>query len=230
MSKKNKINIVRAFVDENGNYGNTTGIVVDEEQNIILSDRQKIAIILDFTETVFINCLNPVNISLYNPQQETKFAGDALISTSYFMKHVLGKGANSIICKGGKIRTWEEGGLTWIDASLEGTPSWNHKQLENAEAVNDITKNEAFKFEHTMIWAWKNEEKGLIRSRTFLPDWGTLEDQGNGSGAMQLSKILNRKIDIHQGFGSVIYAVPLGINSASVGGRVKVDKLRLVEI
>lgn len=74
-----------------------------------------------------------------------------------------------------------------------------------------------------MVWAWENEKKGLIRSRTFLPDWGTLEDQGNGSGAMQLAKILGRNIEIHQGKGSLIYSRPSEKKYAKVGGRVVKD-------
>lgn len=81
-----------------------------------------------------------------------------------------------------------------------------------------------------MVWAWADEKNGIIRSRTFLLDWGTLEDQGNGSGSMQLAKILNRKIEIHQGFGSIIFASPSDKNMVKVGGRVRIDKSKFVKI
>lgn len=230
MIGKIKVNILRAFVNESGRWGNPTGIIIVEEQNLTTIDRQKIATKLHFTDTVFINNLEPVNISFFNPQQETKFAGDALISTSYFISHVLGKNIDFIVCKGGKVKTWNEDGLIWIEASLEGTAPWNHRQLETAGDVENISPEEASKFEHTMVWAWTDKNKGLIRSRTFLPDWGTLEDQGNGSGSMQLANITGRKIEIHQGLGSVIYSSPAGENSAKVGGRVKIDKSRLISI
>jgi predicted PhzF superfamily epimerase YddE/YHI9 len=230
MFTKVKVNILRAFVDEKGKYGNPTGIVIDEKQKLSSIERQKIATKLHFTDTIFINNLKTVKISFFNPQQETKFAGDALINTSYFIKHVLGKNINFILCKGGQVKTWEENKLIWIEASLEGTPPWNHKKLANVSAVENITKEEALKFEHTMVWAWIDEKKGLIRSRTFLPDWGTLEDQGNGSGSMQLAKIIGKKIEIHQGVGSIIYSNPSGKNSANVGGRVKVYRSKFVWI
>lgn len=219
-----EVNILRAFVDEEGRYGNPTGIILDEEHKLTTEVRQRIATRLHFTDTVFVNDLDNVNVSFFNPEQETKFAGDALISTAYFVKHVLGEESDLITCKGGQVKTWDAEGLTWIEASLEGTPPWNHKQLDSAQAVDDITVEEAKKFEHTMVWAWADEERVLIRSRTFLPDWGTLEDQGNGSGAMQLAKMLGRKIEIRQGRGSIIYGNTAGDNTSQVGGRVRVDK------
>lgn len=228
MSIKVEVNILRAFVNEEGRFGNATGIIEDVKQNLTSTVRQQIATKLHFTDTVFINNLDVVNISFYNPQQETKFAGDSLISTSYFLRNVLKKNIHRIFCKAGQVITWVEDELTWIEASLDGTASWNHEQLENVQAVEDITQEAASKFEHTMVWAWIDEEKGLIRSRTFLPDWGTLEDQGNGSGSMQLAKIIGKRIEIHQGRGSVIYASPSGQNSAKVGGRVRIDKLKFI--
>lgn len=228
MSHKVEVNILRAFVDEEGKNGNPTGIIIDEEQKLTSKERQIIATHLHYTDTVFINSLDTVNLSFFNPQQETKFAGDSLISTSYFINHVLKKNTELLVCKGGQVKTWEGDDITWIEANLEGTPPWNHKQLENPSMIESITPDEAAKFEHTMIWAWIDKEKGLIRSRTFLLDWGTLEDQGNGSGSMQLANILNRKIEIYQGKGSVIYADYAGKGTARVGGRVKVDESILV--
>lgn len=228
MNDKIQVNVVRAFVNERGEHGNPTGIVIDLEQKLTKTERQKIATKLHFTDTVFVNDLDPVNVSFFNPQQETKFAGDSLISTAYFIEHNLGGNSELIVCKGGQIKTWSEGEITWIEASLDGTPGWQHQQLDSPEAVDRITDEEAALYEHTMVWAWIDEEKGLIRSRTFLLDWGTLEDQGNGSGSMQLAKMVGRRIEVSQGKGSVIYAEPAGDKSARVGGRVRVDKVILV--
>lgn len=230
MPKKVEVNNIRAFVDKDGKFGNPTGIIVDVKQDLTLIDRQQIATKLHFTDTVFINNLETIDVSFFNPQQETKFAGDALISTSYFIRHVLKKNISLLFCKAGQVKTWEQDELTWIEASIEGTASWIHKQLENDTAINNITLEEASKFKHTMVWAWVDENNGLIRSRTFLPDWGTLEDQGNGSGAMQLSNILGRDIEIHQGAGSIIYSSPSAKNYAKVGGRVKIDSSKFILI
>lgn len=230
MTKKIEINVVRAFVNTVGEYGNQTGIVLDTELQISPADRQKIATQQHFTDTVFVNDIDTVNVSIFNPQQETKFAGDSLISTSYLIRNRLGKNTETIMCKGGEIRSWSEGEVTWIRASLAGTPGWQHVQMNNALAVDSITDAEAAAYEHTMTWAWVNKERGEIRSRTFLLDWGTLEDQGNGSGSMQLASMLGRRIEITQGKGSVIFAEPVDAISARVGGRVMIDQVRTLEI
>lgn len=185
MKKKVEINILHAFVNKEGKFGNPTGIVVDTEHNFSPHDRQTIATKLHFTDTVFINSLDTVNVSFYNPQQETRFAGDALLSTSYFLNHVLQINKNEIICRAGSVTTWTENELAWLEASIEGTAGWIHQQLPSPTDIDAITPEEAAKFEHTMVWAWADEKRGLIRSRTFLPDWGTLEvkvmDQGQCS-------------------------------------------------
>ena len=62
--------------------------------------------------------------------------------------------------------------------------------------------------------------KGLIRARTFAPDWGIPDDEANGSGAMKLAATLERSIEIIHGKGSVIYAKPWKADFADLGGRV----------
>jgi predicted PhzF superfamily epimerase YddE/YHI9 len=230
MSKNIEVHILRAFVNEEGKFGNPTGIVIDVEQSLNPAERQYIATELYFTDTVFINNLNAVDVSFFNPQQETKFAGDSLISTSYFLKNVLHLDRDTFQTKAGSVKTWVEGELTWIEASVEGTAPWIHKQVESAAAIDAITPEEASKFEHTMVWAWDDENAGRIRSRTFLPDWGTLEDQGNGSGSMQLARMLGKDIEIHQGLGSIIFARPSEGTNAKVGGRVVVEPVRTITI
>ncbi|MGH9421068.1 MAG: PhzF family phenazine biosynthesis protein, partial [Thermoanaerobaculia bacterium] len=70
------------------------------------------------------------------------------------------------------------------------------------------------------VWAWIDERQGLIRARTFAPDWDIPEAQGNGSGSMVLAAIVDRVIEIKHGEGSVIFAKPAPDGSADIGGRV----------
>jgi predicted PhzF superfamily epimerase YddE/YHI9 len=116
--------------------------------------------------------------------------------------------------------------LTWIKASLAGTPPWKHEQLTSVNLVENFEETR----EHTVIWAWLDENKGIVRARTFAPDWGIPEDEANGSGSMQLAAMLGKRLEIHHGKGSIIYAYPLENNSTTVGGRVKEIQERELEI
>ena len=99
-------------------------------------------------------------------------------------------------------------------------PNWNFEQLNNAELVEKLAVNETINKEHTFVWAWIDETKGLIRARTFANDWGIPEDEANGSGSMKLADTLKREITIIHGHGSVIHARPSKDNNAEVGGLV----------
>jgi predicted PhzF superfamily epimerase YddE/YHI9 len=55
--KKVQVNILRVFINKEGKYGNPTGTIVDVEQNLSHTDRQRIATKLRFTdipETILI--------------------------------------------------------------------------------------------------------------------------------------------------------------------------------
>ena len=90
-----------------------------------------------------------------------------------------------------------------------------------------LTNKEVAIMEHTFVWAWVDEEKGIVRARTFASDWCIPEDEANGSGSMKLATMLNREITIIHGKGSVIYARPTNNHFAEVGGYVSniIDKI-----
>lgn len=115
-------------------------------------------------------------------------------------------------------------GVTYVDAPLSIMPAWKYQQLESPRFVEELTKDKISHFEHAFIWAWENELKGLVRARTFAPDWGIPEDQANGSGSMKLAAQLNRSLIITHGMGSVIYARPTKSERAEVGGLVKIKE------
>lgn len=81
-----------------------------------------------------------------------------------------------------------------------------------------------------MVWAWIDKKRGLVRARTFAPDWGILEDQANGSGSMQLAKRLGKRLEIYHGLGSVIYARPKNNSFADIGGRVIEDSPQMIMV
>ncbi len=222
MSKGKRIHILRVFVNEEKKFGNPVGIVLDEKQEISMKDRQCIATNLGFSESVFINNIDIGNVNIFNPQEED-FAGHALVGTSYFINRILKKPLSFLECLGSRVSTWQEHGATWIRADLKNTPPWSHEQLQNASLVDTLSISQSIFKKPTMVWAWLDQGKGIVRARTFASDWGIPEDEANGSGSMQLAAILGQQLEIHHGKGSIIYAKPAKAGSADVGGRVEED-------
>lgn len=214
------IKVFNVFVNEHGLYGNPVGIVVDEERKIVQGERQRIAVKLGFSESVFIDDLATRAVSIYNPEREVGFAGHALVGTAYYMGQLLGEPVGQIKCRAGLVSIRTEDDKTFINASLEGTPPWIFREMEGPDEIDDLTFGQRKRFKHTVVWAWISKANGIVRARTFAPDWGIPEDEANGSGSMQLASRLDRELEIHHGKGSVIYAKPQGKNSAEVGGRV----------
>jgi len=195
--------------------------VVDEKGELSLPERQKITTQSGFSECVFVNDLNKASISIFNPQSEIDFSGHALIGVAYFLNHILNKNIKHINSRVGKIKTWQEGELTWISALLKNTPPWNFTQLKTADEVERLSAEEMKNNKHVFVWSWLNEEKGVVRARTFASDWGIPEDEANGSGSMQLAVSLGRKLEIRHGKGSVIYTGLVKKDLVDLGGRVK---------
>ncbi len=223
MNKDKKIHILRVFVNSENKFGNPVGIILDQKQEISTKDRQGIATRLGFSESVFVNKKTTGNVSIFNPKKEVDFAGHALVGTAYFITNCLGKPVTLLQCRGGSVLTWQENDCTWIRASLKHTPAWNHEQLRDASSVKNLSTFQIRSKKHTMVWAWIDQSKGIIRACTFAPDWGIPEDEANGSGSMQLAAMLAQKLEIYHGKGSVIFAKPSKTGSADVGGKIAED-------
>ncbi len=214
------VRLFRVFTDSQGNFGDLASVIIDEGRHIPDNKRQEMARELNTGETAFINDIATAAISIMHPQGEIDFAGVVALATSWLLTKLGGKSATQMRGRGGAITTWQDGDLTWVHASLATMPPWNYKQLESPEAVERITLKETETLEHTMLWAWLDETKGLIRARTFAADWDIPEAQGNGSGSMVLAAKLGRAIEIKHGEGSVIFAKPASDDCADIGGRV----------
>lgn len=212
--------VLKVFVNEKGEFGNPVGIVVDTEQKLNKDERLKMTIDSGFSEVVFVNSIQNKEISIYCPQNEIAFAGHAVVGTAYFLSQEYNQPVTQLKSSGGVIETWREGELIWARGSLVILPNWNFEQLDNVESVEKLIVGETINKEHTFVWAWIDEAKGLIRARTFANDWGIPEDEANGSGSMRLAATLKREIMVIHGKGSVIHARQSRDNNAEVGGLV----------
>jgi predicted PhzF superfamily epimerase YddE/YHI9 len=220
---KLKYQVLRVFVNNDGDYGNPVAVISDLDKKLSKEQRQEIAAKIGFSETVFIHDLNPVLISIFNPKEEVKFAGHAVVGTVWHILNNLKIEVDVVNCLGGEVKTWEEDGLIWIQALSSSLPPWNYEELDNVDAVEDYLRKEASKKEHTVVWSWKDQGKGIVRARTFAPDWGIPEDEANGSGSMGLSVRLKSRITVIHGNGSIIHANSNESGLTMVGGKVKDD-------
>lgn len=214
---------IKVFTNSSGQYGNPVGIIVDEVGAISKEERQQMAADSGYSEIVFIDYVKAAKVSIFNPTSEIDFAGHALLGAVYELEQLSNIEVKSINCRGGHVSCRKDGDIYWLEADASMLPEWQLEQLDSASAVEMLTVANTAGKEHTYCWAWIDEQAGLVRARTFAPDWGIPEDEANGSGAMKLAHDLGREILVTHGQGSEIYARPMANNRVEVGGRIIAD-------
>ena len=117
------------------------------------------------------------------------------------------------------------GELTTCAGDPEWGPPFEFVQVDSAAAVEGLA-GAAQEVGLVGVWAWIDEAAGLIRERVFAPEAGVSEDEATGSAAMRLAALLDRKIEIRQGRGSVIHARPLADGRVEISGRVVLEEVR----
>lgn len=221
--------VLRVFVNDQGNFGNQVGVIVDEGRKIADNARQKIAVELGYSESVFINDLTLNSISFYTPMREIPFAGHAAVGTAWLIAKLYEQPVESLLGAEGTITTWKYNDVTWVRSELRSTPPWWHERLDSTDAIESLAGPQNESQGHAQLWAWIDEAAGKIRSRTFAAAWGIPEDEANGSGCMRLASALGRRIEVIHGRGSVIFSRPGIPGSADVGGYVAQDASRDVD-
>jgi predicted PhzF superfamily epimerase YddE/YHI9 len=218
--------MLRVFTDADGNHGDLASVIIDEGRHIPDAKRQAISLKLNTGETIFVNDIATVNISVIHPQGEIGFAGVGVLGAAWLLCKLRSKPTDKMYARDGEIIAWQDGELTWARASLSVMPPWDYKQLDSPEAVERIKLEDTKDWLHTVAWAWFDEAKGLIHARTFAADWDIPEAQGNGSGSMALAAKLGQEIEIHHGKGAIVFAKPASDECADIGGRVtEIDTL-----
>ncbi len=219
---------VNVFVDEHDEYGNAVGIVIDLDHKLSMGERQEIAIDLGYSESVFVDMLNPLRVTIHNPQEQVAFAGHAILGAAWYARNISHIHTDTVLSMGKVSKVVEEDNLLWVRTNKTHLPHWNVEQLASPAKVEAITVEQAATKQHTVSWAWI-KEGASIRARTFAPDWGIPEDEANGSGSMLLALELQPEntpepIEIHHGKGSVIYSRHLEGLYVMVGGRARLAK------
>jgi predicted PhzF superfamily epimerase YddE/YHI9 len=186
--------------------------------------RQSIARDLGFAETVFVDGPDRGEMRIFTPEVELPLAGHPLVGTAWLLRE-RGFDVPMLRPPAGEVPVTFDGELVRVAAHPEGGPPWEFTQLESPAAV-DALSGPPDGSGWGALWAWIDEEAGLIRERVFVAEVGVDEDEATGSAALRLTALLGREIEIRQGKASVLYAKPLDTETAEVAGRVMPVEVR----
>jgi predicted PhzF superfamily epimerase YddE/YHI9 len=212
------LDVVRVFCAADGTGGNPLGVFLDGGA-ISDAERQPIAAELGFSETVFVDDLETGELRIFTPGDELALAGHPLVGTAWLMRE---RGSEPAMLRppAGEVPVRFEGELTWVTARPEWSPPWEFERAGSAVEIDSMPADGGGRVE-TGVWAWLDEEAGIVRERVFVNAAGIAEDEATGSAALMLCAQLGREIEIRQGEGSVIWARPLEGGFAEVGGCVR---------
>jgi predicted PhzF superfamily epimerase YddE/YHI9 len=217
------LDVLRVFCTADGGAGNPLGVFLDGHL-VPEHRRQRIAGRLGFSDTVFVEDRELAELRIFTPEVELPLAGHPLVGTAWLLRE-RGFEPASLHPPAGEVAVRFDGELTCVSARPEWGPPFDFVEAGSPEEV-DALDGPPDGYGLVGVWAWIDEQAGLVRERVFVPEVGIAEDEATGSAALRLCVLLGRPIEIRQGRGSVIEARPLGDGRAEIGGRVVLDEVR----
>ena len=221
------LDVVRVFCAPDGSEGNALGVFF-EGAEVAEQHRQAVAQDLGFAETVFVDDRENAELRIFTPEVELPFAGHPLVGTAWLLRE-RGYEPEALHPPAGRVEVRVEGELTGVSGDPDWGPPFEFVQVDTPAEVDALT-GPPDGYDLVAVWAWLDEERGLVRERVFYPEAGIDEDEATGSAALRLCALLGRAIEIRQGRGSVLHARPLGESRAEVSGRVVHDETRDYEV
>ncbi len=218
------LHLLRVFTAADGSVGNPLGVFLDGDA-VPQDQRQSVAADLGYSETVFVDDQLSGRIEIYTPLHRLAFAGHPLVGSSWLLSRELEREISSLRPPVGEVRTWVEGGLTWIRGRPEWSPPFSFHQLDSADEVAALRAPPSGR-DDGYYWAWEDEAAGLVRSRNFIASLGISEDPATGSAAVSLASRLGRHLVITQGDGCRLDARLGPAGTAEVGGQVVLVEMR----
>ncbi len=219
-----QVTVLRVFCGEGGGGGNALGVIL-AGSSVPNSDRQGIARMLGYAETVFVDDAETGRVRILTPEVELPFAGHPCVGTGWLLLRE-GHPAERLLAPAGPVELRhdpEHPELCWATARAEWCPPFELIELSSPAEV-DAAAPSAYTEGWSYVWAWLDEPAGLIRARSFVPEAGIAEDEATGSAALRLCASLGRAIEVRQGKGSIIHARPVeGDDLVEIGGAVVVD-------
>jgi predicted PhzF superfamily epimerase YddE/YHI9 len=216
------VRVLRVFTDEAGREGNALGVI--DGALVAGDDRQRVAYVLGFSETIFIDGYETGELRIFTPGVEIPLAGHPLVGAAWLLLRE--PGAPTMLGlrpPGGLVRAWADADeRVWIEAPLGTLPDWTLVQLDSPAEVEDLTGPVRADHDLVAYWAWI--ETGVMRVRCFAPRFEIAEDEATGSAALRLTALVEIPIEVRQGRGSLLFARPVDAERAEVGGLVVEDE------
>ena len=218
-----ELHVLRVFCGQDGGGGNPLGVLL-EGREARADDRQRIAADLGFSETVFVDDAERGEVRIFTPATELPFAGHPVVGTAWLLARERGAVA-SLRPPAGEVPVRANDELTFAAGCPEWMPEFEFVQVRSTAEVEALG-GPPEGHDAVGVWAWVDEDAGVIRERVFAARYGINEDEATGSAAITLSARLGRELEIRQGAGSLILARPLAGGTVEIGGRVELDEVR----
>jgi len=218
-----ELHVVRVFCGDDGSWGNPLGVFVDGSA-VPEAERQAVAADLGFSETVFVDDPERGEIRVFTPAVEIPFAGHPMVGTAWLLARERGE-ASVLRPPAGEVPVRVTDEWTYAAGHPDWTPAFEFVQLDSPADVEALEGSPRRDVEIGM-WAWIDEDTGLIRERVFAEPFGIPEDEATGAAAIALTARLGRPLDIRQGRGSRILTRPLDGAMVEIAGRVTHDEVR----
>jgi predicted PhzF superfamily epimerase YddE/YHI9 len=221
-----ELHILKVFVGEGNAGGNPLGVFL-EGGEVPEQDRQAVAADLGFSETVFVDDPERGELRIFTPGTELPFAGHPLVGTAWLLAQERSE-VSILRPPAGEVQVRFESGVTFITGRPEWAPAFEEIELESPAEVEALV-GPPEGHDLVGVWAWEDEGAGRVRVRVFAPRVGVEEDEATGAHAVRLAALLERKIKILQGEGSLILAEPRADGSVEIGGRTEFVEVREYE-
>src|SRR5436190_9069246 len=219
-----ELHVLRVFCGEGGSGGNPLGVFLDGG-GVAQSERQDVAADLGFSETVFVEDPGRGEIRIFTPATELPFAGHPVVGTAWLLGRER-QAVDALRPPAGEVPVRIEGELTYAAGRPEWAPGFEFLEVASPTVVEELDGPPEGARPEVGVWAWIDQDAGIVRERVFAPGYGIPEDEATGSAAISLAARIGRDLDIHQGHGSRILAHPLGDGMVEIAGRVTLDEVR----
>jgi predicted PhzF superfamily epimerase YddE/YHI9 len=218
-----ELHVLRVFLGDDGGGGNPLGVFL-EGGSVPPAERQAVAADLGFSETVFVDDVERGEIRIFTPAVEIPFAGHPVVGTAWLLQRERG-GVPVLRPPAGEVPVRSEEEWTYAAGRPEWAPEFEFVQLGSPAEIEALDGSPRSDVEIGM-WAWIDEEAGVLRERVFAEPFGIPEDEATGAAAVALTARLGRALDIRQGRGSRILTEPLDDGMVQLAGRVELDEVR----